>query len=415
MGDDMEAVVLDNGSGVVKAGFAGEDTPRAVFAACVGVAKNPEWLATQQPTLKAAVELRESFVGAECQQLREVLDVVHPITRGVVEDWDALERIWEHVFTHELRVNPETTTLPILCTSSPSGSKQQQERMAQLMFESQKVCGFYFMHQCALSLFASGRTRGLVVEVGHGASHAVPIFEGYALPHAALACGVGGVDISHRLHKLLAKRGHAFHAFQLHTIDAIKEAVCVVQGGRRDDWAQSDRDAAASSSIPKPFELPDGTVLHVDRQTRSLPADVLFRPQELGDEHPRKPTNGLHECAAEAIAMCDKDLQTDLRAAVVLAGGTTMLPGFSQRFQDELLGATGRRLPAGGGGGGGAGAAVRVVPDPHVRERGYNSQRRVAAWVGGSMLASLGTFRDMHITKQEWDEYHEAILDRKCF
>lgn len=113
MDDDMEAMVLDNGSGVIKAGFAGEDAPRTMFAACVGVAKNPEWLATQQPALKAAAEQRESFVGPACQQLRDVLDIVHPITRGVVEDWDALERIWEHVFAYELRVNPETTTLPV--------------------------------------------------------------------------------------------------------------------------------------------------------------------------------------------------------------------------------------------------------------------------------------------------------------
>lgn len=275
--------------------------------------------------------------------------------------------------------------------------------MAQLLFESQKVCGFYYMHACALSLFASGRTRGLAVDVGHGSSHAVPIFEGYALPHAALAFGVGGVDVSQRLHKLLAKRGHSFHAFQLQTIHDIKDAVCVMSSASTLSTSGDD------DSDSKPFELPDGTILHVDRATRSLPADVLFRPQELGDEHPRKPTTGLHACVAEAIGMCDKDLQIDLRAAVVLAGGTTMLPGFSQRFQDELGTAMRGRSPPGSGG------TVTVVPDPLVRERGYNSQRRVAAWVGGSMLASLSTFQDMHITKQEWEEYHEAILDRKCF
>lgn len=114
MSDEMEAIVIDNGSGVVKAGFAGEDTPRAVFASCAGKVKNPEWFASQAPSqLKAELRERESFVGNECQQYRDYLDIVHPITRGVVEDWDALERIWEHIFTHELRVNPETTTLPV--------------------------------------------------------------------------------------------------------------------------------------------------------------------------------------------------------------------------------------------------------------------------------------------------------------
>lgn len=269
--------------------------------------------------------------------------------------------------------------------------------MAQILFESQKASGFYFLQQCVLSLFASGRTRGVLVEVGHGSSHAVPIFEGYALPHAAVQYAAGGVDVSHRLHKLLAKRGHAFHAFQLHTINAIKEATCVaaVKSGQFPSSSQGDDGS-------KPFELPDGTILQVDRQTQALPAEVLFRPQELGDEHPVKPLKGLHECVTASIAMCDKDLQRDLLDAVVVAGGSTMLPGFCQRFQSELQTATKR-------------PALRVVPDPDVRERGYNSHRRLAAWVGGSMFASLATFRDVHITKQEWEEYHEAILDRKCF
>lgn len=288
--------------------------------------------------------------------------------------------------------------------------------MAQLMFESQKVCGFYFMQQCVLSLFASGRTRGIVVEVGHGSSHAIPIFEGYALPHAALHSNVGGMDISHRLHKLLTKRGHSFHSFQLQTINEIKEATCVMASkhervamGHSGGHYIASHDSNPSSSAvedggSKPFELPDGTVLHVDKQTRTMPGDVLYRPQELGEEHPLKPSKGLHEFVAESIAMCDKDLQKDLCGAVILAGGTTMMPGFSKRFQEELT--ANRSL---------SGSSVCVVPDAHTRERGYNSQRKVAAWVGGSMLASLGTFRDIHITKQEWEEYHEAILDRKCF
>ncbi|DAZ95129.1 TPA: hypothetical protein N0F65_009760 [Lagenidium giganteum] len=407
MGEDMEAIVLDNGSGSFKAGFAGEDTPRSVFPTCTGKVKNPEWFASQSANLKADLREREFFVGNECQQYREHLEVVHPINRGVVEDWDSLERLWEFIFTHELRVNPETTTLPILCTSSMSGPKTQQERMAQIMFESQKVSGFYFMHQCVLSLFASGRTRGIVVEVGHGSSHAIPIFEGYALPHAALHYNVGGIDISHRLHKLLAKRGHSFHSFQQQTINEIKEATCVMAGKYDRNALPLQPQSNADNQQPaedgsKAFELPDGTILNVDKNTRMAPAEVVFKPQELGEEHPMRPTKGLHEYVAESISMCDKDLQKDLHDAVILAGGTTMIPGFSKRFQEELTSITRR-------------SATCIVPDAVVRERGYNSQRRIAAWVGGSMFGSLPTFRDIHITKQEWEEYHEAILDRKCF
>ncbi|KAF4323642.1 hypothetical protein BBO99_00002191 [Phytophthora kernoviae] len=397
----MEAIVLDNGSGCLKAGFSGEDTPRTTFPACTGRVKNPEWFASQAPNWKAELRDRDMFVGTECQLYRDFLELSNPLNRGVVEDWEALERMWEFVFTQEMKVDPETAALPILCISSPAGSKKQQERMAQIMFESQKVCGFYFMQQCVLSLFASGRTRGLVVEVGHGSSHAIPIFEGYALPHAALHYNAGGMDISQRLHLLLSKRGVSFHSFPLHTIDEIKEATCSLGSGTNQVVGQNQSD-----ETNKPFELPDGTILQVDRQTQTAPAEVLFKPQELGDEHPLRPEKGLHECAAASIAMCDKDLQSDLLNAVVLAGGTTMLPGFSKRFQDELNAVLQHT---------GSSNTANVIPDPVVRERGYNSQRKIAAWVGGSMFASLDTFHDIHITKQEWEEYHEAILDRKCF
>ncbi|GLD94208.1 hypothetical protein PINS_up002819 [Pythium insidiosum] len=113
MGEDVEAIVIDNGSGVVKVGFSGEDTPRSVFPACTGKVKNPEWFAAQAPNLKADLRDRETFVGYECQQYRDFLEIANPINRGIVEDWDALERMWEFIFAHELRVNPETSALPV--------------------------------------------------------------------------------------------------------------------------------------------------------------------------------------------------------------------------------------------------------------------------------------------------------------
>jgi actin-related protein len=109
----MEPIVLDNGSGLMKAGFSGEDLPRAILPTCAGKAKNPEWLSSQASNIKADLRDRDTFVGTECQQYREYLDVVSPITRGQIEDWDTLERIWEYIFTHELRVQPETATLPV--------------------------------------------------------------------------------------------------------------------------------------------------------------------------------------------------------------------------------------------------------------------------------------------------------------
>jgi actin-related protein len=119
MSDESEAIVLDNGSGFFKAGYAGEDTPRTLFPTCTGKVKNPEWFAAQAaPTMKADLRDRETFVGNECQQYRDYLEILNPINRGIVEDWDALEKVWEFSFAHELRINPETVTLPVSTRSS---------------------------------------------------------------------------------------------------------------------------------------------------------------------------------------------------------------------------------------------------------------------------------------------------------
>jgi actin-related protein len=193
--------------------------------------------------------------------------------------------------------------------------------MAEIMFESQKVCGYYHMHQSVLSLFASGRTRGIVVEIGHGSSHVTPIFEGYALPHASLHYNIGGVDISQRLQKILAKRGHSFHSLHIQTINDIKENNCYV-GARGEKFTNNN-----SSEDSKSFELPDGTILTLDKQARMSPPEIIFKPQDLGDDHGSRPSKGLHEFFMDSISMCDKDLQKDLYDSVILAGGSTMMPG----------------------------------------------------------------------------------------
>ncbi|KAL0592007.1 hypothetical protein ABG067_000660 [Albugo candida] len=384
----MEAIVIDNGSGVMKAGFASEDLPQSLFPSCI-LSDNR----TEVTTSPLKQHSKYSVIGSKCQQHREIVATNYPIERGIVKDWDALEKIWRHTFVQQLRVNPERSALPILSCLSPSDDfAKQQGRMAQILFETYRVSGFYTMNQCSLSLFASGRTRGIVLEIGHGSSHAVPIFEGYALPHASVHYDIGGIDISKRLKILLAQDGHSVDALHPQTLDSIKESSCFMQSK-----AQNERDEITSSI---PFELPDGTELLIDNETLCKPSRVLFEPKELQSECSLKCTKGIHQAVLDSIAMCDEDLRGNLRQAVLLAGGTTMIKGYS-RIQEELQSNCNEKLS--------------VVPDAQFRERGYNTHRKIAAWIGGSILASLSTFRDMHISKQEWEEHHEAILHRKCF
>lgn len=366
-----QPLVIDNGTGIMKAGFAGEESVKCAFPSYVGRPKHKKVMA-------GAAE-GECFIGSRAEDLRGILTLRYPMSHGIVEDWNDMELIWRYIFA-EMRVNSEEH--PVLLTEAALNPRKSREKAAEIFFETFGCPALFISAQAILSLYASGRTTGVVLDSGDGVTHAVPVYEGFALPHAVMRADIAGRDVTEHLMLQLRRTGNVFHtSAEREVVRTIKEQECYV--ALEPQKEEQEHDAGELC----PFRLPDGTEISLGAERFRSP-EILFKPAIVGMEYP-----GIHELLAKSIQRADLDLRMTLFSQIVLSGGSTMFRGFGERLLSEI-----RRLAP-------RDIRIRISAPP---------ERKFSTWMGGSMLANLGTFKKMWMSKEEYEEEGPALLHRNA-
>ena len=355
--DTPPSVVIDNGSGFIRAGFGGDDAPRCVFPSVIGYHKYHE----------------DHYIGDEAQHKRGI-SLRYPIDHGIITNWDDMEKIWHHTFYNELQVDP--TEYPTLLIES-CFNQPNQYKMVEIMFETFSVPATYALNSGLLSLLSSGRTTAVTVDIGHGVCSVVPACEGYVLPHASCQLNIGGRELTDNLARLLVQEGHAFSVGKIHAPD-IKEKLCYVVANNQ-----------IADGVSKPYKLEDGTIISVTDECQYMCPEALFQPSLLGMS-----SAGIHEITYNSIMKCDEDIRKEMFSNIVLSGGSTLFPGFAERLKNEI---TALAPPT---------MKVKVIAPP---------ERKYFKWIGGSIVASLSAFQQFWITKQEYDESGLSVVHAKLF
>ncbi|KAJ6251338.1 actin [Anaeramoeba flamelloides] len=361
------SLIIDNGSGVIKSGLSNNSQPTCVFQSFVGRMSSPN---IQEQT----------FIGEQAEKQKELLKLRYPIERGNIENWEDMEKIWSYIYS---TLNLESDQHPVLLSEPPLNPFSKREKMAEIFFETFKVPSLYLSLQQVLSLYSAGKTTGIVLDSGEGVTHAVPIFGGFAIPHAISKMDIAGKDVTKQLRILLRKAGYSFtSSYDNELVRILKENTCQLS----DNLRQNQEKDLKKQFQPVNYQLPNSNEITIQHE-RFIAPEILFDPEMIDSDE-----NGIHKLIKNSIDKSDLDLLNELYKNIVLSGGNTLIQGFGKRLLKELK---------------------EISPKNMKISISAPKNRKFSTWIGGSILVKLETYKKMLITNKDYKENGVKIINQK--
>jgi len=400
MSTQKPPVVIDNGTGYTKMGYAGNYEPNYIVPTLIStVAEN-----NKPGAKKDDVADLDFFIGAEATVKRENYNVDYPIRHGIIDNWDNMEKYWSRCIYQYLCCDPEEHYT--LLTEPPMNTPENREYTAEIMFETFNVPGLYIAVQAVLALCASLLTKGeeaknisvtgTVIDSGDGVTHVIPVVDGYVIGSCIKHIPLAGRDVTNFMMQILRDRGEPLDPMAaLEVTKKIKEQYCYVFPDLVKEYKKYDTEPDGR------FRKYEGMIERTKKEytidvgyERFLAPEIFFSPEIFSSDW----TDPLPKVIDTCIQGCPIDTRRPLYKYITLSGGTTMFKHFVKRLERDIKRKVKERYDYT------KSKYPNLNPQQIQVEVVTHPFQRFAVWFGGSMLASQPEFLSFFHTKAEYAE-----------
>jgi len=395
--------VIDNGTGYTKMGFSGNCEPNYIIPTAISVKQDVGAVGKSN----GGIEDLDYFIGNEAMANTATHQIKYPIRHGLIDDWDAMEKLWTRCIFQYLRCEPEEHY--VMLTEPPLNTPENRETTAEIMFETFNVPGLYIAVQAVLALAASWTSpdvknktlTGTVIDSGDGVTHVIPVAEGYVIGSCIKHIPLAGRDITKFIQNLMRERGEPVPPdMSLEVAQRVKEKysyVCpdIVKEFKKYDEKPEKYFKQFDGALPRTKEKWQCDIGY----ERFLGPEIFFNPEIFSPDF----TESLPLIVDQAILKCPIDTRRGLYNNIVLSGGTTMFKDFGRRLNRDIKRRVDKRQED---------MMEQYKNRPEVKSSAPidvnvigHAMQRYAVWFGGSMLSmDTASFMKVCHTRAQYEE-----------